>query len=533
MRVALRCCAVSATGSESSIARADAPEADPTVRIELVVVTALAVVAGVVLRFVTRSALWLDEALSVNIAELPIGDIAGALRHDGHPPLYYYLLHAWIGVVGDGDVAVRSLSGVIAVATLPLAYIAGRRAGGRALGVVALGVFALTPFVIRYGTETRMYALVSFGVLVAYLLVDDIVRRRRSQWWRVAALAVVGGALLWTHYWMMWPTAALGIVLLWTWRRAERPETRSGAARALVGLVGAGVLFLPWVPTLLYQSAHTGTPWSGPVRPAAFLALTFTDLGGGSFTDAQFVGSAVVVLVLLGIFGRAVNGRSIELDLRGSAPFRAEATVLGITMVLGLLVTYATWSAYVSRYAAVFVPLLMLLAAAGITRFTARWVRAGVYVVTLGLLAMGGLFNITYERTQTKDLAVIASERLEPGDVVVTCPDQLGPATMRAFPDGLIVVGYPTLDPPAILDWADYDERPPVDAAAYAASLLELAGPERSIAMVWSSTYITHKGTCEALLDALGTQRPALTVANQDGSTYYESANLTLFPPVP
>jgi len=50
-----------------------------------------------------------------------------ALRHDGVPPLYYLLLHAWIGVFGDGDVAVRALSGAISVATLPVAWLAGWR----------------------------------------------------------------------------------------------------------------------------------------------------------------------------------------------------------------------------------------------------------------------------------------------------------------------------------------------------------------------------------------------------------------------
>ena len=88
------------------------------------------VVVGICLRFFSTSELWLDEALSVNIARLPVGDMLDALRHDGHPPLYYLLLHAWMAVVGEGDTAVRALSGIIGVATLPLAYIAGRRLAG-------------------------------------------------------------------------------------------------------------------------------------------------------------------------------------------------------------------------------------------------------------------------------------------------------------------------------------------------------------------------------------------------------------------
>ena len=68
-----------------------------------------AALVGVVLRFYPDTPLWLDEALSVNIARLPVGDIPAALRLDGHPPLYYVLLHGWMAVFGEGNAAVRAL----------------------------------------------------------------------------------------------------------------------------------------------------------------------------------------------------------------------------------------------------------------------------------------------------------------------------------------------------------------------------------------------------------------------------------------
>ncbi len=527
---ALRSCAVAATGTEPSTGDTAPTGPDAPIALEVVVATVLAVAAGVVLRFTTRSGLWLDEALSVNIAQLPLGDITGALRHDGHPPLYYVLLHLWISVFGDSDIAVRALAGVASIVAMVLAFVAGRRIGGRRLGWLSLGVFALTPFLIRYGTEARMYSLVTVLVLAGYLVVDDIVRRDRAQWWRVGLLAVVVAAGLWTHYWVMWPTAALGIVLVWTWRRDPRPAVRSGAVRTLLGLIAGVVLFVPWVPTLLFQSAHTGTPWAGPVRPVAYLALTFTDLGGGAFADAAFVGSVLVVLVLLGLFGRGLDRWRIELDVRPVPRLRAEATVLALTAVIGLVVTYVTWSAYATRYASVFVPLLLLFAAAGISRFVGRLALALVYITTLGLLAMGGVFNITYQRTQTTALAPLVAERASSGDVVVTCPDQLGPATMRAFPNDLVFVGYPTLDPPALIDWTDYGSRPDPDPDAYAAQVLDLAGADHAVFVVWSTTYLTHEGTCDALVEALARVRPPETLMNQEGSRYYESATLTVFP---
>ena len=84
-------------------------------------------VLAVVARFMPRSGLWLDEALSVNISTESLGDIGTRLRADGHPPLYYALLHFWTNLGGTGDWWVRALSGVISVIGIPLAWLAGRR----------------------------------------------------------------------------------------------------------------------------------------------------------------------------------------------------------------------------------------------------------------------------------------------------------------------------------------------------------------------------------------------------------------------
>ena len=65
------------------------------------------IAAGIVARFLAPSGLWLDEALSVNIAKLPLGQMPGALVQDGSPPLYYLLLHFWMLLFGQGDFAVR------------------------------------------------------------------------------------------------------------------------------------------------------------------------------------------------------------------------------------------------------------------------------------------------------------------------------------------------------------------------------------------------------------------------------------------
>ena len=421
-------------GSSSGVDKAGERELERPASPLVVAVALGATAVGLVLRFATTSALWLDEALSVNIASLPVPDILDVLRRDGHPPLDDLLLHGWIELFGSSDAAVRSLSGVVAVLTLPVAWAYGRRRGGPALAWFLLAVVAISPFALRYATETRMYALVVLLVFVGALLVDDVLRRRRDSWLRLAALTVVATALLYTHYWSMWLLGAVGLLLVWRLWRDRGTGTTRPTWRILGCFVAAGVLFLPWVPTLLYQSANTGTPWASPSRPTTIVAYTLGDFSAGPFADASFIALVVAVIALLGVFGRAVDGRSILLDLRTERRYRPEAVVLVLALVLGAGFTYLTWSAFATRYTAIVFPFFAVLVAAGLTRFAQRWVQLGVFVVVLALLTIGAVFGVGYQRTQSEEWASAIEAVTEPGDLVVYCPDQLGPAGSRACP---------------------------------------------------------------------------------------------------
>ncbi|HWW52495.1 MAG TPA: glycosyltransferase family 39 protein, partial [Acidimicrobiales bacterium] len=154
------------------------------------------VVVGVVLRFVTHSSLWLDEALTVNIARLPLPQLFAALRQDGSPPLYYLVLHFWMALFGGGDTSVRVLPALISVATLPVAWILGRTVGGRNAAVAALVLLATSPFAIRYATEGRMYSLVMLLSMVATLALIRCLRSPTPAW--LVMLGVSGGLLLLT-----------------------------------------------------------------------------------------------------------------------------------------------------------------------------------------------------------------------------------------------------------------------------------------------------------------------------------------------
>src|SRR4051794_12576752 len=61
----------------------------------------LAAVSVVVRTMHMSVGFWIDEGLSVGIAQRPVTDIPGTLRLDGSPPGYYMLLHYWMKLVGS------------------------------------------------------------------------------------------------------------------------------------------------------------------------------------------------------------------------------------------------------------------------------------------------------------------------------------------------------------------------------------------------------------------------------------------------
>src|SRR5215212_3390685 len=62
---------------------------------------------------------WIDEGLSVGIADRPLSEIPAALRLDGSPPLYYSLLHVWMALFGSGEPATHALSLLFALLAVP------------------------------------------------------------------------------------------------------------------------------------------------------------------------------------------------------------------------------------------------------------------------------------------------------------------------------------------------------------------------------------------------------------------------------
>jgi len=503
---------------------------------------ALVVAVGLVLRFWTRSGLWLDEALTVDIARLPLHAIPEALKHDGAPPLYYYLLHFWIALFGQSNVAVRSLSGIIAVLTLPVAWLCGKRFGGRAVAWTTLVLLASAPFAVYYGTEARMYALVIFLTGLGFLALQRAIEAPRPG--NLIAVAVVAAALLYTQYWSLYLVGVTGLWLLVPIVRTRRRGSWAGSPwPAFLALAGGFVLFLPWVPTFVYQSQHTATPWAAPPNFSAVInAVTgFSDNQGSTLASGTNQGRLLAVIyfamLALALFGLGKTDRIIELDLHTRPRSRGATFIVVGTLFAAIAGGIITRSAFSSRYAAViFLPLILVIAL-GTTTLLNPKVRAAVVAVAVIAGLVSSAQNVTTQRTQANAVATSINRHAKAGDIIAFCPDQLGPSVYRQVDhtSRYDMLTFPRRTGPAIVDWVDYAAT--VNAAnpnAFADDLAQKAAGGHTVWLVWQPDYQTYGIKCETIaadLSALATRsgggarnfvvnRPAL---------FYEPMNLTEF----
>jgi hypothetical protein len=363
---------------------------------------------------------WMDEAITTGIASHPLSAIPGLLRHDGSPPLYYFLLHFWIQAFGASETATHWMSLLFGLLTIPAAFWAGNSLIGRRAGLYAATLFAFSPFLTQYAGETRMYELMGLlGILATTAYIQAFVFRRRGY---LIMFAICQALMLYTHAWGIFYGVGAVLALIPIWLVSD--NRRALVKDAVMAFVGAGILFLPWLPNFIYQSAHTGAPWAPPPRFGAPVLISRDLIGGDRITVAIVI---ALVIGLASLFTRRYR-RS------------REATMMWALIVLPVATLLVAWlasqitPAFVSRYFAPALAPILLLAA---------WGAARAGIVGLVAIVLSVVFTVhvsSYTPQYKSDVRDVAGEMrplLHPGDLVIVGQPEQVPLTWYYLPNNL------------------------------------------------------------------------------------------------
>ena len=145
----------------------------------------LIVTVTIVLRVLYMQAdLWYDEACSWVTAKqgFPFGIMDNLLNVDlQHTPLYFFLLHFWIKIFGDGEFAMRFLSLIFGIASVPLVYTASKKIMSQQEAFWTSAITAVSPLLVLFSVEIRMYPIVVFLVLLSLNYLIDFEQKEDNK----------------------------------------------------------------------------------------------------------------------------------------------------------------------------------------------------------------------------------------------------------------------------------------------------------------------------------------------------------------
>ncbi|MCS7350994.1 glycosyltransferase family 39 protein [Thermoflexus sp.] len=393
----------------------------PDPRLLLLLLLAFALRAG----SLTAQPLWRDEVdalrfgrdLSTEIAEaFQRGGAAGwerlaalLTRPGFNGPLYFIGLFQWVRFAGDSEFALRFPSLWFGVLSVALGFALFRRYLPPAAARLTAWFFAIAPFLVWYGQEAKMYALLVFLFLAAWGAQEAA--RRDPLGWLEAFLWLLLG--LYSHVlFALFLPAFLALALIrrgWPWK-------------ALAGMaVGGLLLLMADLPLLRWQIGQV-LQWDGGVRPvcgetgfprvAPLEGLGMLAWGAavgvwGGFPDWGFL--PLSGWMALGILaGRASRRARGALALWALSPW-AFLSLLSLCRPL-----------FVERYLIASMPAGFALAAAGWARIPGRLGRALALAPVLAPMVMGLWAQAAMPiKSDFRSAARVVAAYYQPGELIL------------------------------------------------------------------------------------------------------------------
>lgn len=310
-----------------------------------------------------------DETLALFVGSRPLGELLDiVLEERGGAPLHF-LLAAAASHSGGGLTALRLVSAVFAVASIPLIAALARRLTDRTTALAATVVASASWIVLFHGIYGRMYSLFLFTSALSFLALLWALERNgawRFALWGLAALACVA-----SHPYGALVLASQGLYVL---------AVRQRLKAALVAFTSVGVIGTPfWLADLrLANRFDVGVGGgNGGKLGSPLPVLEYLTEVAGDFTSGWWLLRAPIIVLAIAGF--------VALWRRRRASAVLVACVAGTPALAMLLARLGSSASPESRHLIFVLPFFATALAAAVVAATRRW---GPSVAIFGLLSL-------------------------------------------------------------------------------------------------------------------------------------------------
>ncbi|MCY4072605.1 MAG: glycosyltransferase family 39 protein [Chloroflexi bacterium] len=298
-----------------------------------------------------------------------------------HVPGYFLALFVWGKIAGWDPLLLRTLSVFFGILSLALIFRLGRDFVSREAGFFSIVMLASLSFYNLWYLPVRMYTLfVATGLWLLWIYLRAVVHNRASPG-HYAFLFLACILFLYSQIFSLAVGLGLAFHHLFFVAKSRHWLFVAGAGAL------AGVLFLPWLSTLL-----TGT----------------AEIVGGEFGDIRILSPVETVTTILSLSMNAsilflgLLALSVRQVLNKDRASLALWTILIVAIAFYVAVNLATGAIdlHRSRYFVVLFPLIILLLNVGLAQLN-RW-----KLVSLGILLFWIASGLLYQRRVGADIFV-------------------------------------------------------------------------------------------------------------------------------
>jgi uncharacterized membrane protein len=329
--------------------------------------------------------------------------------------LYYLLLRGWV-VFGHSEIAMRSLSVLLAVGALGVVIAVSRELFGRRIALAAGLLLAVNPLYVQFAQDVRGYALALLLVSAScYFFVRGIGYRFPAPRWCWTAYTVVTALAAYSNFWAALVPLAQALSL------AFLPLGRIPWRRIVPAAVALAVLLIP-LGLLIQSTDSAGVNWAAG-SSAGHLFTRIRSSVPHAALDLLVLAAVVIVVVAIVLLRRR---RDIGAMFARQWAVLFTACWLVVPVAAVVMLSLVDRPLFVVRYLMVSLPPALMLIAVGIARVASLSRRRPTAVAaTLLIIVVAASMVGTsqwYSQGGPQDFRSAVSyvaERAQPGDGIL------------------------------------------------------------------------------------------------------------------
>lgn len=334
--------------------------------------------------------IWMDEAYSVEVAQMPISSILHFFSvHESNMVFYYLILHWWIKIgslfgIHPTEFFVRFPSAIFASLCSLVIFLMGKKLWNFTTGLIASSLFFLNNLQLVYAQQTRGYSLVLLFVCISWYALFLITRdtKQRKLWW--ACFAVVTSLAIYTQGFSLINLASQVMILCIWWFLSDKKKIllKKVLPGLLVSFFAIGLVCLPFF--LKVKQGAGISDWLPQPHLSDIYHLFLT------ISAESKVYLLLITLVCFLAFVSASKGNLGKLGIKKSGLITQSqpgfiwlTCWLLIPTILSYIVSQGTTHIFSSRYLTIIIPALCLLTGFGISAIANNILKVALAVVFL------------------------------------------------------------------------------------------------------------------------------------------------------